>query len=158
EGLGVVELGDRDLGAARLPCCALRGVAHEYPNRLLLPEQRLRDDLPRIPRDPGNDEHGALPTCASRRPSPSTQGTYAARPSCCQSMMYIQIMNDVHLGAVDLNLLVALDALLDERSVTRAAARVGVTQSAMSHALARLRGLFDDALLVRGAAGMVTTD
>jgi DNA-binding transcriptional LysR family regulator len=37
-------------------------------------------------------------------------------------------MNDVHLGTFDLNLLVALDALLTERSVTRAAARIGITQ------------------------------
>jgi DNA-binding transcriptional LysR family regulator len=53
------------------------------------------------------------------------------------------------LSNVDLNLLVALDALLDERSVTRAAERVGITQSAMSNTLARLRRLMDDELLVR---------
>lgn len=46
------------------------------------------------------------------------------------------------LAGVDLNLLVALDALLSERSVTRAGRRVSVTQSAMSGALSRLRGLF----------------
>ena len=45
----------------------------------------------------------------------------------------------VNLGRVDLNLLVHLDALLTERSVTRAAARVVIVQSAMSHNLARLR-------------------
>jgi len=66
-------------------------------------------------------------------------------------------MHDVHLGSVDLNLLVALDALLAERSVTRAAARTGITQSAMSHALARLRTLTEDELLVRGQGGMVPT-
>jgi DNA-binding transcriptional LysR family regulator len=66
-------------------------------------------------------------------------------------------MQDVHLGAIDLNLLVALDALLIERSVTRAANRIGLTQSAMSHALARLRTLFGDELLVRSNAGMVPT-
>jgi DNA-binding transcriptional LysR family regulator len=61
------------------------------------------------------------------------------------------------LGGVDLNLLVALDALLAERSVTRAATRIGVTQSAMSHSLARLRALTGDELLVRGREGMMPT-
>ncbi|HEX7924799.1 MAG TPA: LysR family transcriptional regulator, partial [Bradyrhizobium sp.] len=50
----------------------------------------------------------------------------------------------INFGRLDLNLLVHLDALLTERSVTRAAARVGIGQSAMSHNLARLRELFDD--------------
>jgi DNA-binding transcriptional LysR family regulator len=72
-------------------------------------------------------------------------------------MPYIPVMNEVHLASVDLNLLVALDALLDARNVTRAAARVGITQSAMSHALARLRALTGDALLVRGGDGLVRT-
>src|ERR1700754_2270672 len=61
------------------------------------------------------------------------------------------------LARIDLNLLVALDALARERSVTRAAERVGVTQSAMSHALRRLRELLGDALLVRGQGSMVLT-
>lgn len=66
-------------------------------------------------------------------------------------------MNEVHPGAFDLNLLVALDALLSEASVTRAAARIGVTQSAASHALSRLRKLTGDELLVRSRDGMVPT-
>lgn len=57
------------------------------------------------------------------------------------------------LAAVDLNLLRALDALLGERHVTRAAARLGLSQSAASHALARLRELLGDPLLVRGPGG-----
>ncbi|WP_178131012.1 LysR family transcriptional regulator [Reyranella sp. CPCC 100927] len=61
------------------------------------------------------------------------------------------------LAAVDLNLLVALDALLAERNVTRAGARIGLSQSAMSKALARLRALFGDPLLVRTADRMVPT-
>lgn len=61
------------------------------------------------------------------------------------------------LAGVDLNLLVVLDALLRERNVTRAAARIGRTQSATSHALRRLRELFGDPLMVRGAGGMVLT-
>jgi DNA-binding transcriptional LysR family regulator len=62
-----------------------------------------------------------------------------------------------NLHGIDLNLLVALDALTCERSVTRAAERAGVTQSAMSHTLRRLRELFDDPLLVRGRGRMVLT-
>ena len=56
-------------------------------------------------------------------------------------------IDHVNLSRIDLNLLVALDALLTEHSVTRAAARVGLGQSAMSHNLARLRTLFGDELL-----------
>jgi DNA-binding transcriptional LysR family regulator len=63
----------------------------------------------------------------------------------------------VNLGRIDLNLFVHLDALLRERSVTRAAARVGIGQSAMSHNLARLRELFGDELLTRGSDGMRLT-
>ena len=53
------------------------------------------------------------------------------------------------LRGVDLNLLVALEALLEERNLTRAGARVNVTQPAMSSALTRLRRHFGDELLVR---------
>jgi DNA-binding transcriptional LysR family regulator len=66
-------------------------------------------------------------------------------------------MADVKLAAIDLNLLVALDALLEERNVTRAARRVGLSQSAMSHTLTRLRTLLGDPLLVRTAGEMSAT-
>jgi DNA-binding transcriptional LysR family regulator len=66
-------------------------------------------------------------------------------------------MHELHLASLDLNLILALDALLEERSVTRAAHRVGITQSAMSHALARLRAVTGDALLVRTPTGMMAT-
>jgi DNA-binding transcriptional LysR family regulator len=55
----------------------------------------------------------------------------------------------VNLRSVDLNLLVALDLLLAERSVSRAAERLHIGQPAMSSTLGRLRALFDDQLLVR---------
>lgn len=58
---------------------------------------------------------------------------------------------------VDLNLLVALDALLTERSVSRAAARLHLSQPATSALLARLRELFGDKLLLRSAREMVPT-
>ena len=58
---------------------------------------------------------------------------------------------------VDLNLLVALDALLAERSVSRAAVRLHLSQPAASALLARLRELFGDPLLLRSARGMLPT-
>jgi DNA-binding transcriptional LysR family regulator len=58
---------------------------------------------------------------------------------------------------LDLNLLVPLDALLAEASVTRAGARLGLTTSATSHALARLRDVLGDPLLVRAGRAMALT-
>lgn len=62
-------------------------------------------------------------------------------------------MRQVNLRNVDLNLLVVLNTLLEEMSVTRAAQRLGMSQPAVSRALARLRALFSDALLVDGPGG-----
>ncbi len=61
------------------------------------------------------------------------------------------------LRGVDLNLLVAFDAVARAGNVTAAARTVGVTQSAMSHALRRLRALFDDPLFVRSPTGVSLT-
>ncbi|WP_245196655.1 LysR family transcriptional regulator [Labrys sp. LIt4] len=72
-------------------------------------------------------------------------------------MLYIQYMRDVHLKAIDLNLLTALGALLSQRSVSRAAREIGLSQPAMSRALDRLRHLFGDELMLRSGAGMVLT-
>jgi DNA-binding transcriptional LysR family regulator len=58
-------------------------------------------------------------------------------------------MRQTHLRHVDLNLLLALHALLEERHVTRASKRCFLSQSAMSRALERLREMFGDALLIR---------
>lgn len=70
-------------------------------------------------------------------------------------------MKDVHdirtLVALDLNLLLLLDALLHEPHLTRAAAVVGLSQSAASHALARLRAHLVDPLFVRDRARLVPT-
>ena len=63
----------------------------------------------------------------------------------------------MNLQNVDLNLLVVLDAVLREQSATRAAARLHVTQSAVSNALRRLRGLFGEPLFVRTQQGLVPT-
>jgi DNA-binding transcriptional LysR family regulator len=61
------------------------------------------------------------------------------------------------MQSIDLNLLVALDALLQEGSVTGAARRVGLSTPAMSHALARIRERVGDAVLVRSGRGMLLT-
>lgn len=66
-------------------------------------------------------------------------------------------MSRINLAGVDLNLLVVFDALIDARHATRAAERVGLSQSAVSHALNRLRALFGDPLFVRSPRGMTPT-
>lgn len=63
----------------------------------------------------------------------------------------------MNLHGIDLNLLVAFDALNAERNVTRAGTRIGRTQPAMSAALSRLRLLLRDELFVRGPAGLQPT-
>ena len=63
----------------------------------------------------------------------------------------------VNLRSLDLNLLVTLDALLQEQHVTRAAKRLGLTQPAVSNALERLRYLFKDPLLERAGPAMKPT-
>lgn len=65
-------------------------------------------------------------------------------------------LNDI--SSLDLNLLKALDALLDERSVTRAASRLALTQPAVSGMLNRLRDRFDDPLFIRAPHGIVPTN
>jgi DNA-binding transcriptional LysR family regulator len=60
-------------------------------------------------------------------------------------------------GAFDLNLLIVFDAVMQERSVTRAGSRIGLSQPAMSHALNRLRYMLKDELFVRTPEGMIPT-
>lgn len=66
-------------------------------------------------------------------------------------------MHQTNLNALDLNLLVALEALLATSSVSRAAEQVGLSQPAMSRALDRLRHMLDDPLLVRSGRSMTLT-
>jgi DNA-binding transcriptional LysR family regulator len=66
-------------------------------------------------------------------------------------------MPETHIGRVDLNLLPPLEALLEERHVSRAADRLALSQPAMSRALQRLRRHFGDELLVRGSEGYSLT-
>ncbi len=66
-------------------------------------------------------------------------------------------MSKVDLRTVDLNLMIALEALLEECHVTNSATRLNLTQSAMSRSLAKLREVFDDPLLVRVDSGYQRT-
>jgi DNA-binding transcriptional LysR family regulator len=66
-------------------------------------------------------------------------------------------MSSMNWGAFDLNLLIVFDAVMQERSVTRAGSRIGLSQPAMSHALNRLRYMLKDELFVRTPDGMVPT-
>jgi len=63
----------------------------------------------------------------------------------------------MNIGGIDLNLLLAFEALMDERNVGRAAKRVGLSQPAFSNAIARLRVRLGDSLFVRTAHGMIPT-
>ncbi|WP_183920015.1 LysR substrate-binding domain-containing protein [Rhizobium lentis] len=65
--------------------------------------------------------------------------------------------HQINLASIDLNLLVALEALLEYRNVTHAGQHIGRSQPAMSRALGRLRGLFNDDLLVRSSTGLIPT-
>lgn len=72
-------------------------------------------------------------------------------------MARIESIDTMNVSRIDLNLLRAFDAILLERSVTTAGERVGLTQPAMSNALARLRAAFGDPLFVRTPDGMQPT-
>src|SRR5438309_10924747 len=87
----------------------------------------------------------------------SPEADIAARPPCIKSIDNMLSIRPMDIRAVDLNLLKAFDALMNERAVTRAAGRIGLSQPAMSHALSRLRGLFSDDLFVRTATNMAPT-
>src|SRR5512144_2750139 len=67
-------------------------------------------------------------------------------------------MRPRNIGPPDLNLLRALDVLLEERSTTRAADRLGLTQSAVSRLLGRLRTTLGDPLFVRTSRGLTPTE
>jgi len=66
-------------------------------------------------------------------------------------------MNPMNIANVDLNLLKTFEALHDESSASRAALRLGVTQSAISAALRRLREVYGDQLFVRTGRGLAPT-
>src|SRR5210317_1352524 len=66
-------------------------------------------------------------------------------------------MDTKELAKIDLNLLISLQVLLEEKNVSRAAERLFITQPAMSKTLSRLRSVFDDPLFTRTSHGMQPT-
>lgn len=64
----------------------------------------------------------------------------------------------MNINQIDLNLLIYFDILLEEKNVTKAASKLGITQPAMSNGLKRLRLLFGDPILVRTSEGMTPTE
>jgi DNA-binding transcriptional LysR family regulator len=110
-----------------------------------------------MPAETPSDERLAMLEVAAgyRRFAPAlvSQRTSPEEPSLAPAVH----RREVNLAGIDLNLLVALEALLSERQVTLAAGRVGLSQPAMSRALGRLRDLFRDDLLVRSSTGLVLT-
>ncbi len=71
--------------------------------------------------------------------------------------MPVSHLDGMNLAGIDLNLLVVFDALIKEQHVTRAGSRIGLSQSAVSKALGRLRHLLKDELFVRTSDGMLPT-
>jgi DNA-binding transcriptional LysR family regulator len=74
-----------------------------------------------------------------------------------KSKDHIGTMHHMHRSDLDLNLLIVFDALMRRRNVTRAAAEVGLSQPAVSHALRRLRSRYKDPLFVRAEDGVEPT-
>lgn len=79
------------------------------------------------------------------------------RSSFIQRVLVMIDIDFMNIASANLNHLVAFDALLAERNVTRAASRLGLTQSAVSNALKQLRAMFGDPLFVRRATGIEPT-
>ena len=74
-----------------------------------------------------------------------------------QMIYFIKMLNLIDLSRIDLNLLVVFNAVLEVRHVGRAAGRLNLTPSAVSHALGRLRDLLNDPLFLRTPRGVVPT-
>jgi DNA-binding transcriptional LysR family regulator len=75
-----------------------------------------------------------------------------------QWIVFIRYISIINIRAINLNLLVVLDALLLERNASRAGRRLGLSQPAVSNALAQLRTALKDPLFVRGPGGLLPTE
>ena len=95
--------------------------------------------------------------CPSVFGSPLQRQTHGLHNAVAHDAMSVSYNLRADMNDVDLNLLPALDALLAESSVTGAARRLGVSASAMSRTLARLRSMTGDPLLVRAGGRLVPT-
>lgn len=69
----------------------------------------------------------------------------------------MESIDSAHIRRLDLTLLVVFEMLLEKRNMSAVAAEMGLTQSAVSHAVGRLRSIFDDPLFVRKGAGVEPT-
>jgi DNA-binding transcriptional LysR family regulator len=69
----------------------------------------------------------------------------------------MNLIDDIHIRRLDLTLLIVFEMLLEKRSMSAVAAEMGLTQSAVSHAVGRLRSVFGDPLFVRKGAGVAPT-
>ncbi|GAA0904217.1 MULTISPECIES: FAD-dependent monooxygenase [Streptomyces violaceusniger group] len=114
----------------------------------------MAKELEEIP-DEGTDPHGVRNLGDFFRRM-AAHGRRGSRPVSSAERSLPPVVAD-RPARIDLNLLVPLSALLSERSVTRAAERVSVSQPAMSTALAKLRRHYNDPLLVRAGQAMVLT-
>lgn len=109
--------------------CLLTKMNFSQPNQIAMPAY-------------GTNLSGGLRNRGTGRPTFSGQGLPTV---------------PMNLRSIDLNLLLVFEALMAERSVTRAAEKVGVSQSAMSHGLRRLRATFNDDLVTRTPHGLIPT-
>jgi DNA-binding transcriptional LysR family regulator len=101
-----------------------------------------------------NRDHGGAEMATDVAFAPNPAGEKRAGRSATN----VQPVQTVHLDNFDLNLLRVFEALMEERSATRAGSRLGLSQSAISHALNRLRYVLKDELFVRGPDGMQPTE
>src|SRR5262245_65518342 len=72
-------------------------------------------------------------------------------------LIELSSINAMHLGKIDLNLFVVFDTIYAEGGITRASRRLNLSQPAISHALGRLRAMFDDPLFTRHGHTMTPT-
>src|SRR5437763_16072011 len=78
-------------------------------------------------------------------------------PVMCLPRVSARELFEMNWSAFDLNLLIVFDAVMEERSVTRAGSKVGLSQPAVSHALSRLRYMMKDELSISTPDVMVPT-
>lgn len=89
-----------------------------------------------------------------------SESTYSVtpRPSTAKPVLFVIDMNAMNIESTDLNLLKVFEALHEEGGASRASLRLGITQSAVSAALARLRLVYSDPLFTRTGRGLAPTE
>ena len=176
----------RRVGTARLPQAAFLLILGEFDRQAVaaIPQaargdhqiagERLRDRRVGLAAARARGRRPSMSWRADRLRRPSALkgsifftalsfGFFAARETLGSHRIIDQIrncdlfMNEIDLKRFDLNLLAVFEVLMRERSVTRAAGRLGRTQSAVSHSLSRLREQLGDPLLIKGGRRMEPT-